>query len=246
MKLTSHLLLATLLSIAAVAADASEITVLGPGGLRPFGQEVLPVFERSSHHKVTPTWVPGPQVLEKLMGADIVDVAILPSSAADQLVRLVKLREPIKLATSQVGVAVPSGGRRPDISSTETLKQALLDAKAIAYSGGTSGAALTALFERLGIAETIKGKLRQIQGEPVGAALARGEAEIGFQQMGELLPVKGIDVIGPLPSSVEAPLVFAVAVHVATKDPAAAKELVDFLTSPELTTAIKKYGMNPP
>ncbi len=143
-------------------------------------------------------------------------------------------------------MAVRAGAPKPDISSPAALKRALLQAKSIAYSDSASGVYVsTELFQRLGIADQVKGKSRMIPAEPVGAVVARGEAEIGFQQMSELLPVAGIDLVGPLPSEVQKITVFSAGVATSAKEPQAARALIRFLASPEAAPAISKTGLEP-
>jgi molybdate transport system substrate-binding protein len=152
----------------------------------------------------------------------------------------------LTLARSSIGMAVRAGAPRPDISSVDALKRTLLQAKSIAYSSSVSGHYLAnELFQRLGIADQILRKSRRIEGERVGAAVARGEAEIGFQQVSELLPVTGIDYVGPLPPEVQKDTVFSAGVAVGTRISEAAHALIRFLASPEAAHAITKSGMEP-
>ncbi|MBI2360470.1 MAG: substrate-binding domain-containing protein, partial [Deltaproteobacteria bacterium] len=150
------------------------------------------------------------------------------------------------LARSAIGMAVRAGAPKPDISSVEALKRTLLQAKSIAYSASVSGRYIsTELLQRLGIADQVIGKCRRIEGERVGAVVARGEAEIGFQQISELLPVPGIDYVGPLPPEVQRASMFSAGVAVAARDSDAARALIKFLASPQAIHAIKKSGLEP-
>ena len=146
---------------------------------------------------------------------------------------------------SGVGVAVKAGAPKPDISSAESIKAALLSAKSIGYSPGPSGAYLVGLFQKMGIADAIKDKVKTVVGQPVGNMVASGEAEIGFQQVSELLPVKGIDFLGPLPASIQQITTFSGRHFAAAKDPAAAKALAAFLAAPAATPVKKKHGLDP-
>jgi len=125
------------------------------------------------------------------------------------------------------------------------VKRALLAAKSVAYSTGPSGVYLAGLFQRMGIADEVKPKLKRVKGVPVGEVVARGEAEIGFQQVSELLPVAGIDYLGPLPATIQEITVFAAGVHVAARQPDAAKALIGFLATPAAVAVIRKKGMEP-
>ena len=149
------------------------------------------------------------------------------------------------IATSWVAAAVKQGAPRPDISSAEAFKQSMLAAKSIAYSFGPSGVYLVGLFERMGIGGQLAGKVKQIKGEPAGALVARGEAEIGFQQMSELMPVPGIDIIGGLPKAIEQITTFSTGRHAQSKVAGAANALSAFFKAPAAHAIIRAKGMNP-
>jgi putative tricarboxylic transport membrane protein len=147
---------------------------------------------------------------------------------------------------SHIGMAVRAGSPKPDISSVEALTRTLLSAKSIAYSASASGTYLsTELFPRLGIADRIKAKSRRIESERVGAVVARGDAEIGFQQVSELLPIAGIDYVGPLPDEVQRVSTFSAGVVVGAPQPEGARALIEFLASPVAVSTIRKYGLEP-
>jgi molybdate transport system substrate-binding protein len=163
----------------------------------------------------------------------------------DELNSLGKVGNGTAVARSGIGVAVQAGAPAPDISSVEAFKRTMLAAKSIAVSTGPSGAYLAGLFGRLGIADAIKDKLKQTQGVPIGEVIARGDAEIGFQQVSELLPIKGITYIGPLPTFIQHITVFTAAVHNGATATDGAKALIKFLTTPQAGEAFKKTGMEP-
>jgi molybdate transport system substrate-binding protein len=147
---------------------------------------------------------------------------------------------------SSIGVAVRAGAPKPDIGTLDALKRTLLQAKSIAYSASASGVYLSQeMFPRLGIADQIRGKCKRIANEPVGAVVARGDAEIGFQQISELLPVPGIDYVGPLPREVQKVTVFSAGIASGAKHPDAARALIKFLASPDAAPAIQKSGLEP-
>jgi sugar lactone lactonase YvrE len=153
----------------------------------------------------------------------------------------------VDVARSLFGMAVRAGAPVPDVSSVEAFKRVLLEAKSIAYSASVSGTYLsTELFQQLGIADRVLPKSRRIEGERVGAVIARGDAEVGFQQISELLPVPGITLTGPLPEGVQRVTIFSAGLAVKAPSPAAAKSLVAFLTSPVAAPVIRKSGMEPP
>jgi molybdate transport system substrate-binding protein len=223
----------------------AEIKVMASAAFREAYLELLPEFERTSGHKATNTWVPSVQMMDRLKGGETTDVVIVAAAALDELLAAGIIAERFDLAKSGVGVAVRAGEPKPDISSAEALKRAVLAAKSIVYSTGPSGIYLSGLFQRMGIAEQIKAKVKQVQGEPAGAVVARGEAEIGFQQMSELLPVEGIDLIGPLPPDVQQITVFSAGLHARAKEPDAAGALIKFLKAPAAAPVIRKKGMEP-
>lgn len=223
----------------------SEIKVMASAAFREAYLELLPEFERTTGHTVSNTWVPSVQMMNRLKGGETVDLVIMSAASLDELIKAGIIGERFDLAKSGVGVAVRAGAPRPDISSGEALKRAVLAAKSIVYSTGPSGIYLTGLFQRMGIAGEIKSRVKQVQGEPAGAVVARGEAEIGFQQMSELLPVAGIDLIGPLPPEVQQITVFSAGLHARAREPDAARTLVKHLTAPAAASVIRKKGMEP-
>jgi molybdate transport system substrate-binding protein len=152
----------------------------------------------------------------------------------------------IDLVKSPIAVAVKAGTPKPDISTPDALKRALLAVKTIAYSDSASGVYVsTEMFGKLGIADEMKDKARKIPATPVGEIVARGDAEIGFQQMSELKPVEGIDIIGPLPDELQKITIFSAGIASASKEPDAGKALIKFLASPAARAEIVKSGMDP-
>ena len=228
-------------------AHSAEIKVMATAAIQEAYFELAPEFERATGHKVVTLWVPTVEVMSRLKGGETVDLVIMAADSIDQLIKLDKIvpGSRIDIATCGIGVAVRAGATKPDISSAEALESALLAAKSIVYSFGPSGVYLAELFKRMGIADALKPKLMQVKGEPTGAVVARGEAEIGFQQVCELLPVAGIDFLGPLPASIQKITVIAAGLHVAAREPDAARALVRFLTAPAAVPVIRKKGMEP-
>jgi len=228
---------------------ADEIKVLASIALKGIYLELAPRFEESNRCKLETQWAGADPVLKRIQAGEIADVVIAPAKLIDELIASGKIARGgrVDIARSGVGVAVCKGARRPDISSTAALKRALLDAKSIAYSSGPSGVYLSGLFRRLGIAEALGAKVTQTPpGTFVGELVARGEAEIGFQQMGELLHVgEGIDLVGPLPPEIQNITLFSGGVHVRARQPGRARELLDFLSAPAAATLIRSKGMEP-
>jgi molybdate transport system substrate-binding protein len=237
----------------AQVAPGADIKVLLSGAFTAAFQELAPQFERATGNKIVsesglgsignaPNSIPG-----RLQGGQIADVVILSEGGLNELIKQGKvLRDSrIDLVRSSIGMAVRAGARKPDISSVDALRRSLLAAKSIAYSSSVSGVYVsTELFQRLGIADQVLRKSKRIDGM-VGDAIARGEAEIGFQQISELLPVRGIVYLGPLPSEVQRVSVFSAGVVVGSKEPVAAKALIEFLGSPAARDAIVKSGLEP-
>jgi molybdate transport system substrate-binding protein len=177
-----------------------------------------------------------------------IDVVIMAGPALDDLIKHGKVRagSRVDLVLSNIGMAVKAGAPHPDISTVDALKRTLLAAKSIGYSDSASGVYLsTELFPKLGIADQIKGKSRKIEADPVGGVVAKGEVEIGFQQISEMLPVKGIDIVGPLPPGAQQVTIFAAGIPATSRQPEAAKALIQWLASPVAYPAIKKSGLEP-
>ncbi|HEU0083275.1 MAG TPA: substrate-binding domain-containing protein [Bradyrhizobium sp.] len=252
----SILVAATLLMTG--GASAADIRVMISAGFYGVYSELGPAFERSSgHHLVTtrgPSMGDSPEAIPaRLARGEAADVVILDGSAADELGRrqLVRADSKVELARSLIGMVVRAGAEKPDIGSVEALRSALLAARSIAYSDSGSGTYLaTTLFPRLGIADQIAGKSRKVQGppsgEPVANLVARGEAEIGFQQVSELIRVPGISFVGALPPEVQPGFSFAGALTQNVQQPEAATTLLRFLASAEVAPVISNAGLLPP
>jgi len=230
------------------SANAAEIKVMCTPAFKEAYSELVPSFEKSSGHKVVTIWAGTGEIMKRIGGGETVDLVILPAAMNEDLTKQGRLVAggSTAVAKSGVGVAVRAGAPKIDISSGEALKRSLLAAKSIAYSSGPSGVYLAGLFQKWGIADQIKSKITQVPGgTAVGDVVARGDADIGFQQVSELLPIKGIDFLGPLPADIQETTVFSAALHTAASAPDAAKALVKFLTAPDAAAAIKKAGMQP-
>jgi molybdate transport system substrate-binding protein len=239
------------------AASAAEVRVMISAGFYQVYSELGPAFERTSGHRLITTRGPSmgdsPEAIPtRLARGDAADVVILDEISADELAKrgLVRADSKIRLARSLIGMVVRAGVAKPDISSVETFKSTLLAAKSIAYSDSGSGTYLsTTLFPKLGIADQVAGKSRKVRGppsgEPVAAVVARGEAEIGFQQVSELIHVPGITFVGTIPTEVQPMTFFAGALTNTVGQPEAASALIRFLSSPEAAPVISKVGLMP-
>ena len=238
-------------------ASAADVHVMISAGFYGVYSELGPAFERASgHHLVTtrgPSMGDSPEAIPaRLARGEAADVVILDGGAADELGRrgLVRADSKIDLARSLIGMVVRAGAAKPDIGSVEGLRSTLLTAKSIAYSDSGSGTYLsTALFPKLGIADQIAPKSRKVRGppsgEPVAQLVARGEAEIGFQQVSELIHVPGIAFVGPIPAEVQPMIFFAGALTSTAGQPEAAIALIRFLASSEAAPVISKAGLMP-
>jgi molybdate transport system substrate-binding protein len=239
--------------LATAAVSAAEIRVMTSGAFTAAYLELSPQFERDSRNQVvtvTTTMGTGAESIpNRLRRGEAVDVVIVADDALDQLIRdgLVRDGSKVALARSAIGMAVRAGAPVPDIGSVDALRRTLLQAKSIAYSASVSGDYLsTELFQSLGIADQVLPKSRRIERERVGSVVARGEAEIGFQQKSELLPVPGIYYVGPLPPEVQRITVFSAGIAVGAKNPDAGRTLIQFLSSPGAIPAIQRSGMEAP
>ncbi len=234
-------------------ASAAEIRVVSSGGFAAAYKALAPGFERQTGHKLITDWGPSMgdtpgAIPNRLQRGETIDVVIMVGRSLDDLIRQGKVLDAhhAVLARSRIGMAVRAGAKKPDISTLEGLKKALLAAKSIAYSDSASGVFLsTVLFPRLGIAEQLKDKRRMIPAEPVGLVVARGEAEIGFQQISELLPVAGIDLVGALPDEAQLVTPFSAGIISASKHQEAARALIDYLASPAAAAQIRQTGLDP-
>jgi molybdate transport system substrate-binding protein len=228
--------------------QAHEIEMIASGGLKAACLELIPAFERATQHRVAAVWAGSVDIMKRMQAGETFDLVVMPGTAIDELIKLGKVvaGSRVDLAKSGIGVAVRAGAPKPDIGSAEALKQALLAASSIAYSTSASGVFLAGLFQRMGIADALRPKIRQSPpGVPVGELIARGEAEIGFQQVSELLPIAGIDYLGPLSADIQHFTTFSGGLHIGAKEPQAAKELIEFIKAPAAAPVIRKSGMEP-
>jgi molybdate transport system substrate-binding protein len=237
----------------ASAASAAEVRVMISGGLTAAFNALVPEFERLTGNKVLAAYGPSMgttvnAIPIRLERGEPADVLIMVGYALGDLVRQGKViaDSRVDLVKSPIGIAVRSGAPKPDISSADAVKRALLAAKSIAYSDSASGVYVsTELFQRLGVADAMKDKARKIPAEPVAGVVARGDAEIGFQQISEMLPVQGVDIVGPLPPELQKITVFSAGIVTTSEEPDAGHALITFLASPAARAAIVRSGLEP-
>jgi molybdate transport system substrate-binding protein len=220
--------------------------VLCTNGLKTVMLDLAPAFERTSGTKLVITWGSTNGLMKELETGASGDLAILTAETVDDLIKRGKVvaGSRIDLARSGIGIAVRKGASKPDIGTPDALKHALLAAKSVAHSKtGLSGIYFPTVLARLGIADAMKSKIVMPEpGNPVGEVVAKGDAEIGVQQISELLPVAGIDIVGPLPAELQKITIFSAGLLVGAKDPDTAKALVKFVAA-ESPPLLKAKGL---
>jgi molybdate transport system substrate-binding protein len=234
--------------VAGTAASAAEITVVAGGGPLPdvLGT-LMPMFESATGNKVKISFKGGPAITADVkQGA--ADLVITGTEAVDELAKGgdVAANGETLLMISKVGIAVKAGAPKPDVSTPDKLKAALLAAKTVGYSQGASGQHFLTVIQKLGIADAVKSKAVVVQGRPVGAAIASGEAEIGVQQVAELRPVSGVDQFGEMPGDLQKQIPYSAGIAAKAKDAATARALVTFLRSAAPQDVLKRKGMDLP
>jgi len=241
--------ISVLASFGAAPADAAEIKLLVSNALKSTMEELTPQFEKASGHKLSLTFGAAAEIKTSIEKGAAVDVAILTAAVTDDLVKEGKLTAAGRadIARSGAGVAGRKGAPKPDISTPDAFKRALVDAKSIAYvEAGATAPYIKSLFERLGIAEQVKSKLKpQPTSNPAAQAVANGEAELGITQISEILPYAGAELVGPLPAELQLYTVYPAAVAAETKQPDAARALIKFLTAPAAIAVLKAKGLSP-
>jgi molybdate transport system substrate-binding protein len=234
---------------AAGSATAAEIKVLTAGAYKQVLVALIPDFEKQTGHKVTVDNDTVGALSKRIEGGEAFDVAVLTPGAVKELAGKGKLvaDSGSTLARVGVGVMVKAGAPAPDISSVDAFKRALLAAKSVAYidpaSGGSSGIYVAGLLDKLGIADQVKPKAKLKKGGYVADLIASGEAELGIHQISEIVPVKEVTLIGPLPAEIQNYTVYAAGIGAGSKDAEAAKALIKALTGPAAAAVLKSKGM---
>jgi molybdate transport system substrate-binding protein len=232
---------------------AADVKVVTSGAFTAAYLELAPEYERATHNKLVTEFGPSMGTTHnaipvRLDRNEAIDVVIMAAPGLEALIKKGQIRagSRVDLVQSLIGMAVKAGAPKPDISTVESFKRTLLAAKSIGYSDSASGVYLsTVLFPKLGVWDQIKSKSKTIYADPVGGVVATGEVEIGFQQISELRPVKGIDIVGVLPPGAQTITVFAAAIPTTSKQPEAAKALIQWLASPATYATVKKTGLEP-
>ena len=233
-------------------ASAAEIKGLATIGLQSVMEDLAPRFEKASGHKVSITFGLGVAMVKRVQEGEAADLLLAPRSGIDALIKAGKVApgSDTSLARSSVGIAVRKGAPKPDISTPDALKRALTAAKSISYSnpafGGASGVHFAKVLERLGIAEEMKAKTKfPPEGGFTARLLAAGETEMAVQQIGELISVPGVELLGPLPGDLQSVTTFAAAIPSGAHQPDAARALIKYLQSPEAMAVMKVKGLDP-
>jgi molybdate transport system substrate-binding protein len=235
-------------------ASLNALTVLSTTAMKTSFEALAPAFESEADYRLAVAFGPSSQLEKRLAEGEAADVAVVTHAGAQDLIARGRgiAGSLADLARSFIGVCVGKDALRPDLSSVEAFKNAMLSARSIALSkpvgGGASGAHMAAVFDRLGIGAAIANKAIYGAGGPsglVGLIVERGEAEIGIQQMAELMAVPGIDVVGPLPDGVQSATQFTAFVPSAARELAAARVLIEYLRKPAAKAVIKAKGLDP-
>jgi molybdate transport system substrate-binding protein len=245
-----------LLSLASIAAEAAEVRVLSAVGMREVLLDLGPKFERASGHTLAIKFDAGGVIVSRVQAGESVDVVMVPRAGLERLRQAGKIvaGSSTDLASSVAGVAVRQGAAKPDISSPEAFKRALLAARSVARPdpalGGSSGVHIAKVLERLGIASEIQAKSviasrPDQQRDMPGAMVADGRAELALHQVQELMAVPGIEIVGPFPGDLQETFVFSGGVVTGAREVEAASSLIVFLRTPEAIAVIKAKGMAP-
>ena len=241
-------LFAALLLVQATASTAAEIKVISSTGMSTMMKDLIPAFERASGHKVAISYDTSNIIMGRIKSGETADLIILTGPVIDDLTKQGKVSAGSRadLAKSGIGVVVKTGAPKPDISTADAFKRALIGAKSVTYTAtGASGIYFAGITEKLGIGEQVKAKAKTPAGGHVAELVAKGEAELGVQMISELRGVPGTEYIGPLPGDLQMFTVFSAGLFAGTKQADPAKALVHFLTTPDAARVYKAGGMEP-
>jgi molybdate transport system substrate-binding protein len=238
---------AALMPAFASVAAAAEIKLLCSNGLKAVVEDLVPQFEQKTGNKVVAIFEPSTQIQKRIEAGEAFDVAVMTTALIDQEIKTGKLTAESRatVAKSGLGLSVRAGSKKPDIASVDAFKKALLSAKSITYATqGASAAPFEALVAKLGIADEVKPKynLRDTASQ-VGEVVANGTVEIGVAPVSEILPVKGVALVGPFPAEIQSYVVMTAALSSKGHERGAAQGFVDFLMAPANLPVIKAKGM---
>jgi molybdate transport system substrate-binding protein len=232
---------------AALPASAAEITVLAGMGVISGVNDLAPAYEKLTGHKVIVRFEQAAAMNEKISSGALADLAAMQPEQIDNFIRQGKIVAGTRtnFAQAGVGVAVKTGAPRPDISTVDAFKNAMLNAKSIGYSQNGSGLIAAAVMEKLGIADQLKARTHFINGLPVALAVAKGDVEVGLQQINVIIPVEGADYIGPLPRELQQTVQFSAAVLTASKEKELAKAFLNYIASADAGPLLRRSEMEP-
>jgi molybdate transport system substrate-binding protein len=234
--------------IAGTTARSAEIALMTTGAVEQIMKGLIPAFEQASGHKVTMTVLGTGPAVAKIKEGAFADLILLGPDALNDLAAAGKVDTGTITPAfkSRIGFAVRAGAKKPDISTHEGLKKALLDAQSIGYSIGPSGEHFSkVVIVKLGIADQLQPKMKNVRGAPVGVGVARGEVEVGVHQIAELMPIPGIDIVGDLPADLNKTIIYGTGLTTMVKQPEAAKALVKLLADEASVPVIRRNGMDP-
>ncbi len=238
--------LALFISTAGPSCVAAELTIAAPNAVKEAVMKAAERFQNSTGDRVVFTWSGTEAITKKVSDGDLFDVVLNTSTSIDKLTTDGRLLPGSRadFANSSIGVGVRAGSPKPDVRTVEGLKAALLSAKSIAISSGTSGRHLAEVFAKLGLADQLKAKIKQPpSGAQISDLIADGSAEIGFQQVSELVHAKGVEYAGLLPTEIQSVTTYSAGLHVKSAKQEIAKRFVKFLTDSESALAITKSGL---
>jgi molybdate transport system substrate-binding protein len=250
-RLYRAVVIAGTLGLAGSAANAAEVKVLTAGAFKQVVLALVPNYERQTGNHVTIDNGTTGQLKGRIDGGEAFDIVVITPAVVDQMTASGKVAagSKINLASVEIGVVVKEGAQKPDISTVEKFKEALLKAKSVAYidpaSGGSSGIYVDKLVEKLGIADQIRPKAKLKKGGYVAELIASGEAELCVHQISEIVPVKGVTLVGPLPKEIQNTTTYAAGLNASTKEKDAAKELIEYLSGADAAAVLKSKGMDP-
>jgi molybdate transport system substrate-binding protein len=238
-------------SLGGPAVNAAEVKVLTAGAFKQVVMALVPDYERQTGNHVTVDNGTTGQLKGRIDGGEAFDIVVITPAVVDQMIASGKVAtgSKVNLASVGIGVVVKEGEPKPAIATVDQFKEALLKAKTVAYidpaSGGSSGIYVDRLLEKLGIADQIRPKAKLKKGGYVAELIAGGEAELGIHQISEIVPVKGVTLVGPLPKEIQNTTVYAAGLSASTKEKEAAKQLIAYLSGADAAAVLKSKGMEP-
>jgi len=243
-------LIAGAFCLAVPATHAAEVKVLTAGAFKQVVLALVPAYERKTGNKVIVDNGTTGQLKKRIADGEDFDIVVITPAVVDEMIVSGKVAAGSKtiLASVGIGVVVKEGAFKPDIGTVEKFKEALLKAKSVAYidpkSGGSSGIYIDKLLEKLGIADQIRPKAKLKKGGHVADLIVSGEAELGIHQISEIVPVKGVTLVGPLPKEIQNTTTYAAGMSASTKEKIAAKELIEYLSGTDAAAVLKSKGMD--